>query len=354
MPEASAKLSQSRDHSAARKIAVVIPCYRVRGQILDVLSSIGPEVSDIYCVDDACPDASGAFIESQCRDPRVRVFYHHENGGVGAATFTGYCAALTAVADVIVKIDGDGQMDPAVIGDFVAPIFSGKADYVKGNRFYNLEDHLGMPTIRIFGNGFLSFLTKLSSGYWNIFDPTNGYTAIHNNVARALIGRPIAKRYFFESDMLFHLYLLRAVVMDMPMQARYGDEVSHLRIRKILAPFLWRHVTNMLHRVLLQYFLRDFSLMSIELTVGICASLFGIVFGLTEWWSSFVSLEPATAGTVMVAALPVIIGIQLILNALNYDIQNVPRMPIYPVLRSPASQMVPLERVEVTRAETAR
>jgi glycosyltransferase involved in cell wall biosynthesis len=340
------------DHAASRRIAVVIPCYRVTAQILGVLAQIGPEVSTIYCVDDACPDGSGAFVEATCRDPRVRVLKRAENGGVGAATLTGYHVALTGDSNVIVKLDGDGQMDPSLIPDFVEPIVSGKVDYVKGNRFYNLEDHVGMPIIRILGNGALSFLTKLSSGYWNIFDPTNGFTAIHSEVARSVVMRPIAKRYFFESDLLFHLYLLRAVVMDMPIRARYGDEVSNLKVSRVLMPFLLQHGRNALQRIFLQFFLRDFSLMSIELTVGLFAILFGVGFGFIEWWSSIASQQPATAGTVMLAALPVIVGIQLVLNALNYDIQNVPRMPVHSILRSRALSRRPHDRVNVAEADT--
>jgi len=311
------------------KIAVVIPCYRVRKHVLGVLASIGPEVSSIYCVDDACPDGSGELVEAECSDPRVRVLRHEMNGGVGAATLSGYYAAVLEGADVIVKIDGDGQMDPALIGQFVEPILKGSADYVKGNRFFDLEDHHGMPALRLFGNASLSFLNKLSSGYWNIFDPTNGYTAIHATVARRLLDRPIARRYFFESDMLFHLYLMRAVVADMPMRARYGDERSSLQVHKILLPFFARHLRNAVKRISIQYFLRDFSLASIEFALGMLTFLFGTAFGLTAWVQSINSQEPATAGTVMVAALPVIVGIQLILNAVNYDIQNVPRQPAH-------------------------
>jgi glycosyltransferase involved in cell wall biosynthesis len=310
------------------KIAVVIPCYRVRDQILDVLASIGPEVGSIYCVDDACPDGSGACVEQECTDRRVRVLRRDVNGGVGAATLTGYYAAVLEGADVIVKLDGDGQMDPSLILRFSEPILQGKSDYVKGNRFFELEDHQGMPRLRLFGNAVLSFLNKLSSGYWNIFDPTNGYTAIDGVVARRIFNRSISKRYFFESDMLFHLYLLRAVVTDMPMRARYGDERSSLRIRKILLPFLAQHARNAVRRIAIQYFLRDFSLASIEFVFGCLVFLFGTIFGLTEWGLSVASQEPATAGTVMLAALPIIVGIQLILNAVNYDIQNVPRQPI--------------------------
>jgi len=315
------------------KIVVVIPCYRVTQNVLGVIEKIGPEVDSIYCVDDDCPDGSGDLIEQESRDDRVKVIRHEKNAGVGGATLTGYRYAIAGGADVIVKIDGDGQMDPALLNLFVQPILDGWADYVKGNRFYDLEDHKSMPAIRVFGNASLSFLTKLSSGYWNIFDPTNGYTAIHGAVASRIVDRPVAKRYFFESDMLFHLYMIRAVVADVPMQARYGGEKSNLKIGRILLPFMVKHVKNAYRRILVQYFLRDFSLASIGLVLGVLALLFGIVFGVGEWARSVATQQPATAGTVMVAALPIIVGIQLLLSAVNYDIQNVPRSPLHPQLR---------------------
>src|SRR5690606_11392859 len=96
------------------------------------------------------------------------------NLGVGGAVMTGYLTALADGMDIIVKVDGDNQMDPALIPDFIAPILAGEADYTKGNRFFDLEEIRAMPKLRLFGNALLSFMTKLSAGYWDIFDPTNG------------------------------------------------------------------------------------------------------------------------------------------------------------------------------------
>ena len=138
---------------------------------------------------------------------------------------------------VVVKVDGDGQMDPRLIPSFVYPILRGEADYTKGNRFFDLESVRTMPRFRLLGNAILSFMTKLSSGYWNLFDPTNGFTAIHTDVARHLPFDKISRRYFFETDILFRLNTLRAVVVDVPMEAKYGDEVSNLKISKIVLEF---------------------------------------------------------------------------------------------------------------------
>jgi glycosyltransferase involved in cell wall biosynthesis len=167
-------------------IAAVIPCFRVKRHVLDVVAAIPPLVGAIYAVDDACPEGSGDVIEGGCRDPRVRVLRHERNQGVGGATITGYRAALADGATVVVRLDGDGQMDPAQIPLLVRPILEGEADYSKGNRFFELEGLAAMPRLRLAGNSLLSFANKLSSGYWNVFDANNGFTAIHAEVLRRL------------------------------------------------------------------------------------------------------------------------------------------------------------------------
>lgn len=316
-------------------IAVVIPSYRVVRHILNVIDSIGTEVSRIYVVDDACPEGSGKFVKENCMDARVRVVTHDINQGVGGAVMTGYRAAIEEGAQVIVKIDGDGQMDPSLISSFVEPILYGEADYTKGNRFFDLEVIRGMPGMRLFGNAVLSFMTKLSSGYWDLFDPTNGYTAIHVDVARHLPFKKISSRYFFETDMLFRLNILRAVVVDVPMDAKYGDEVSNLKISKIMGEFLIKHVRNFIKRIFYNYYLRDLSLASIELPLGLILLFSGTGFGLYHWYESAREGISTPAGTVMLAALPILMGMQLLLAFLGYDIASVPRRPLQRNIKIP-------------------
>jgi glycosyltransferase involved in cell wall biosynthesis len=311
------------------KLAVVIPCYRAKLHVLDVLAAIPPMVDSIHVVDDACPDDTGRHVEANCNDPRVRVHYNQHNLGVGGAVLRGYQEALACGAEIIVKIDGDGQMDPALIASFVAPIQSGEADYTKGNRFFDLTNIGRMPPLRIFGNAVLSFMAKLSTGYWDIFDPTNGYTAIHAVVARRLPVQKISQRYFFESDLLFRLNTLRAVVVDIPMDARYGDEVSNLRISRVTGDFLIKHVRNFMKRIFYNFFLRDLSVASFELVAGCILMLTGGVYGIVNWIESARTGHESAAGTVMLAALPLIIGLQFLLAFLNYDIASVPRRPIH-------------------------
>lgn len=313
-------------------LAVVIPSYRVKAHILDVIARIGPEVAMIFVVDDACPDGSGAYVGEQCRDPRVRVLRHEVNRGVGGAMMTGYRAALGAGADIIVKVDGDGQMDPALIPHIARPVLARQADYAKGNRFHSLWNVRRMPRVRLYGNAALSFMTKLSSGYWGIFDPTNGFTAIHAAALERIEFANVSERYFFETDMLINLGNARAVVADVPMEAVYADEVSNLRIRSELWPFLRTHLRELVKRIFYTYFLRDFSPATLQLLIGAIFLLFGTIYGAAEWYRSVSTGEIASTGTVMIAVLPIILGVQLLLNFLAFDMANEPKVPIQPTL----------------------
>jgi glycosyltransferase involved in cell wall biosynthesis len=309
-------------------IAIVIPCYKVSAHICDLIRIVGDEVGVIFVIDDCCPEKSGALVERNCKDPRVQVIYHKVNQGVGGAVLTGYQAAIREGAAVIVKLDGDGQMDPALIPAFTAPILSGEADYTKGNRFFEIESVRQMPLIRIIGNIGLSFLTKLSSGYWNLFDPTNGYTAISAKVAERLPVDKISQRYFFESDMLFRLNTMRAVVMDIPMDAKYEDEQSNLKVSRELPHFLFKNLRNLGKRIAYNYFIRNFNYATLGLLFGLPMLGFGVIFGAINWIEQSHQGTLASAGTVMLAALPMLMGIQLILSFFNYDMASVPTTPI--------------------------
>ena len=319
------------------EIAVIIPCHRCIDHIESVLVRIGPRVSRVIVVDDACPDGTGRHVEALRLD-RITVLYQDENTGVGGAVLRGMTHARATGAEILVKIDGDGQMDPELVEQFVAPIVAGQADYTKGNRFYTYHLVKCMPLVRFLGNGMLSFLTKLSSGYWNVFDPTNGYIAISGVVFDELPLHSIHPRYFFETDMLCQLSLLRAVVMDIPMQAIYRDETSGLSPIRHVLPFLWHHMTRFLRRVVYTYFLRDFSIGSLYLATGIPLLIFGLTFGIWQWIAVSAAGTAASAGTVMLAALPFIIGFILILNFLSADVMTIPKEPLHPKLQKVPGQ----------------
>jgi glycosyltransferase involved in cell wall biosynthesis len=322
-------------------IWLVVPCYKVKNHILRVIEKTPAWIEGIVCVDDHCPEGSGAFIEAKAKDPRVVVIRLPENRGVGGAMMAGYAEASRRGARIMVKVDGDDQMDLGYAGQLVAPILLGEADYAKGNRFTSFSHLRTMPGVRVLGNAALSFAAKVSTGYWNVFDPTNGYTAIEASVFRQLHERKVSKRFFFETDLLYHLGAMRAVVRDVPMAARYADEVSNIRISNVVGPFALKHLQNFVQRVLGQYFIRDFHAATLEMIFGVGLLATGV--GYTLHWLAVREGQPAPAGVVMAAALPVILGVQLLLQALNFDVLNVPTRPIHPYLRT-------LERMEADEA----
>ncbi|MGR9092039.1 MAG: glycosyltransferase family 2 protein, partial [Gammaproteobacteria bacterium] len=199
-------------------------------------------------------------------------------------------------------------------------------------RFFSLENIATMPRYRIIGNVVMSFVSKFSSGYWNVFDPANGFIAIHASALRVLPLDRISDDYFFESDMLFRLNTLRAVVIDVPMHAQYGDEQSHLDVFASLPVFIGKHIGNFAKRIFYSYFLRNFSVASIQWVIGPLLLLFGVVFGVHAWRVAEAAGLAATAGTVMLAALPIIVGLQFILAAIDYDVRSVPTVPLHRLL----------------------
>ncbi|MCX2524833.1 glycosyltransferase family 2 protein [Larsenimonas rhizosphaerae] len=307
------------------KVAAIVPAYKVSFHICDLVRELLLWCDDIYIVDDLCPEQSGLLVQKEIKNQKVHVLFHEFNKGVGGAVISGYRRAVADGATILVKVDGDGQMDPSLIPRFITPILRGHADYTKGNRFYDLANIFKMPRIRIFGNAALSFMAKLSTGYWNLFDPTNGYTAIHADVARLLPLSKVSNRYFFETDLLFRLSTFRAVVQDIPMDAKYDDEVSNLHVRSVLFEFACKHFKNFNKRIFYSYFLRDVSIASIELLLGSLLFVFGVIYGGANWIYS-ASQESATAvGTIVLSSTSLIVGLQLVLAFLGYDIQSTPK-----------------------------
>ncbi|WP_040335640.1 glycosyltransferase family 2 protein [Candidatus Magnetobacterium casense] len=309
------------------KTAVVIPAYKVADKIGGVIRSVPASIGTIIVVDDKCPQYSGdvaAATEGVDKD-RLVVLYNDVNMGVGGAVISGLKKAIELGCDIIVKMDGDGQMDAAYIDELIAPLLKGEADYTKGNRFMNFTALKAMPKVRLFGNSVLSFLLKISSGYWNIIDPTNGYTAIHRRAVEKLNLEQIARRYFFESDMLINLNIINAVVMDIDIPARYGDEESSLSILRTSLEFPPRLLRGLIRRIFFKYFLYDFNMASIYIIIGLPMFVFGVVFGLMEWMDSLVNATVKTSGTIMLVALPIIVSFQMLLQAIAIDIASVPK-----------------------------
>lgn len=313
--------------NAKLRIAVVVPCYRVAQHIESVVETMPALVDEIYLVDDASPDNLEQVVLRMI-DPRVRFLRHSTNQGVGGAMLTGYRAAFEGGADIIVKMDGDGQMDPRHLPALLLPLLEGRADYTKGNRWIDEQSLQQMPPVRRWGNVGLSFAAKIASGCWNIFDPCNGYTAIRASIVPLLSPANIARDYFFETSMLVELNIARAVVLDVPLPALYGDEVSSLRIGRVLVSFPTKLASSLRRRIWQRYFVRDFGAATLFLLSGGALAAWGVGFGAFAWLRSAITMTPSTTGTVILSEMPLLMGFQLLLQALVMDIGSENKPPI--------------------------
>jgi glycosyltransferase involved in cell wall biosynthesis len=311
---------------AAAKTAVVVPAFKCGRTVEGVVAGVPSWVDHVIVVDDACPEGSGD-MAARGADPRLIVLRHERNQGVGGAVVTGYRKALELGCDVVVKMDGDGQMDPAHARALVAPLIIDRADYAKGNRFHDFRALRAMPRTRLFGNSLLSFFIKFASGYWNLMDPTNGYTAIHRRVLEGLSLDRLDRRYFFESDMLITLNIVGAVTIDVPIPARYGGEASSLSVPRTAAAFPGKILRGLARRLFFRYFIYDFNMASVYMLIGAPLLLFGVGLGIFEWYMSLATGSPRALGTLMLVVLPIILGFQMLLQAVSIDIAAVPRRP---------------------------
>lgn len=322
-PKRSAKspTADLRKHN----IAVVIPCYRVEREINNVIANLPRYLKHIIVVDDASPDNTAEVVrKSAQKDRRIILIRHEKNQGVGGATLTGFRRALELGAQIIVKVDGDGQMDTAYLPDLLTPLIEARADYTKGNRFRDFKALQKMPLVRRVGNMALGFLTKAATGYWNLLDPANGFIAIRSSVLAQLPLDRIERTFFFETSMLANLYLIKAVVKDVPIPARYQGEISNLAIHRILLEFPFKLLKTFIRRLIFKNLIYDFSMESIYILAGLPVLLFGFIFGITRWYYYASRGIPAPTGTVMLPTLSVLLGVQFLIAAIEIDLRSAP------------------------------
>jgi len=304
-------------------VGVVLPAYNESRHLAHVADRLPDWVDGVIVVDDASSDDTLAVARS-LPDPRVTVLHHDRNTGVGGAMVTGFRAALDAGHDIVVKMDADDQMDVRELPDLILPIELGVAEYVKGNRFRRSGRPAAMPGTRWLGNVALSFLTKVASGYWHVFDPQCGFVAISAPTLRRLKLDGIASDYFFENDMLIRLNVLDARVVDVDTAALYGEETSTLSVGNASWTFPLRLLRGFAWRFVKRHVVNDFGLIATLTLLGAVFTLFGFIFGLEEWIVNSARDVPTPTGTVMIAVVPLILGIQMLLQALSLEVQSSP------------------------------
>jgi glycosyltransferase involved in cell wall biosynthesis len=306
-------------------IAAVVPAYKEERMIATVVRTMPEFVDHIVIVDDCSPDATSEVVAG-LTDPRVTLIRHDENRGVGGAIVTAHRAAIDLGSDVNVVMAGDAQMDPVYLPMLLDKVTDGGFGFAKANRFYSPESFQGMPGHRVLGNILLSFFTKVSSGYWNLFDPQNGYTAVRTEVLRRIALERVARRYSFENDMLIRLNIAQVSATDVPIPAVYGEEVSSIRLRKVIPELLHRLTVGYWSRIWYRYVLWSFSPIALLLFAGLFFTLFGLAVSVWVVFQIAASIA-ATAATVMLAAVPLMLGFQMLLTALQLDIQATPATP---------------------------
>ncbi|WP_336360109.1 glycosyltransferase family 2 protein [Haladaptatus sp. ZSTT2] len=247
-----------------KSVGVVIPAYNEQGFVGKVIESVPAFVDHIYVIDDGSTDNTWAEIQaavSASRTPlaqpmtdggsnaeRVIAIQHGQNRGVGGAIKTGYLRARDDKVDIVTVLGGDGQMDPELLTLVIDPIAEGDAEYVKTNRLLRADHRQSMPRFRYIGNVILTYLTRIASGYWGIGDPQSGYTAISLTALETVDIENMYEFYGYCNDLLVRLNVYKLRVVDVPMPAIYGDEVSHIRYstyipnvsKMLFRNFLWR------------------------------------------------------------------------------------------------------------------
>jgi glycosyltransferase involved in cell wall biosynthesis len=304
-------------------IIVVVPAFNEAKLITTTIRTMPAFVDHILVVDDKSTDET-AEIAATLGDPRVEVIRHEVNTGVGGAIITGHRRAMEIGGDIDVVMAGDAQMDPAYLSSLLDPIIDEGYGFAKANRFFGRESFKGMPAHRVVGNVVLSFVTKAASGYWNIFDPQNGYTAISQEVLERLPLDKISRHYQFENDLLINLSILGVRAKDVPIPAIYGTEVSGIRLSRVAPAITALLLKGFWQRIWWKYVLWSFSPIALLLFAGIALLIFGLGFGIFAIVSAINAHTP-TAGTDLLAVAPTMTGTYLLVQALVLDIQEIPK-----------------------------
>jgi len=162
------------------RVLVVIPTYNEAGNIGAVVTAVRAiTAGEIVVIDDCSDDDTAALA----RAAGAIVLRHPCNLGIGGAVQTGFLYALQRGYDAVVRVDGDGQHDPAYIRALLAPLASGHADVVVGSRFLARQGYQS-TFVRRTGILILGLLSAVVGA--RVTDPTSGYWALNRRALEVL------------------------------------------------------------------------------------------------------------------------------------------------------------------------
>jgi len=325
----SAETTMYSQHS----IGVVIPAYNEEELIESTLTSIPSYVDRVYVVDDASTDGTGGKIQSLRDMDRITYIRHERNRGVGAAIATGYKKALQDGVDIVAVMAGDNQMDPRHLPALLDPIIWKVADYTKGNRLVHTTLRKGMSPWRSFGNSVLTYMTKMSCGYFEMIDPQNGYTAISRQTLSRLNLDEIYPRYGYLNDMLAKMNVLGCRIMDVIMPARYGNEKSKIRYGFYIVQVSWLLLKTFLWRLYMKYFILNFHPLIIFYVTGFFLTLVGLASMIYAVWQKFSIPGSELFIHGILSLMLFMIGMQFVLFGILFDNQNRGKTSAYDIIQ---------------------
>ena len=241
-------------------IAAIIPCYNEETQIKKVIDSMPNYVDSLVIINDASLDKTSDIINQSIeKNSKIELIEHKKNQGVGGAIASGYKWAINKNIDIAVVMAGDAQMDPNDLQDILDPVANDEADYSKGNRLFSGQVYKIMPKIRYIGNSILSLLTKIASGYWQIADSQNGYTAINKKALTTINWDKMYKRFGQPNDLLVMLNIYNFRVKDVHINPVYDiGEKSGIKIHRVIFTISWLLLKRFFWRIKEKYIIRDF------------------------------------------------------------------------------------------------
>ena len=303
-----------------KTVAVVVPAFEEERLVASTVEGVPAFVDRIIVVDDASSDATAE--RAQAADPRVELVRHERNRGVGAAIVTGYRRAREEEVDVTCVMAADGQMDPDDLETLAHAVASGECHYAKANRLFTGQAWNLIPKTRYLGNAMLSFLTKIASGYWHVADSQSGYTAIDLESLRMLDLDRLYERYGFPNDLLVHLNVWNRRVRDYPSRPIYGvGERSGIRLWKVVPTISWLLFKGFFWRLGSKCVIRNFHPLVLFWALGLVLFLAGVALGLAETVLRLMG-NTLPAATIVLVALLVISGLQLLLFAMWFDMES--------------------------------